>query len=67
MQITYEKASFIYIIFGVLEITKLFVKKVCPKYFHIDDVEYFEDTVYNELVFMAPNICENILRVKDFA
>lgn len=47
MQISYEKAGFIYTIFGILDTTKLFVKKVCPKYFdrNNDFQEYFEDTV----------------------
>ena len=46
MYISYEKAGFIYTIFGILDITKQFVKKVCPKYFtNEEQQEFFEDTV----------------------
>nr|CAR82067.1 TPA: calcium release channel IV1b [Paramecium tetraurelia] len=67
MSILHEKASFIYVIYGVLEVTKNFVKKVCPKYFFKDEQEYFEEFVQNELLFMAQTISETIQRVYEFA
>lgn len=45
MSVHYEKAAMIYVTYGVIEVTKQFVKKVCPKYFHLDEAEHFDDSV----------------------
>ncbi|CAD8112241.1 unnamed protein product [Paramecium sonneborni] len=66
MSISVEKASFIYIIYGVLEVTKVFVKKVFPKYFDSDEQEYFEDVVQNEIISIQQPICEIIEKVRQF-
>ncbi|CAD8205015.1 unnamed protein product [Paramecium pentaurelia] len=65
MSISLEKASFNYLIFGVLEVTMNFVKKVFPKYFDSNEQEHFED-VQNEIIFMAQAISETVQKVKEF-
>ncbi|CAD8120276.1 unnamed protein product [Paramecium sonneborni] len=66
MSISLEKASFIYMIFGVLEVNKVFIKKVFPKYFDSNEQEYFEDVVQNEIISIQLIICETIQTVKEF-
>ncbi|CAD8123813.1 unnamed protein product [Paramecium sonneborni] len=66
MSVQYKKSSFIYIIFGVLNVIKQFIKKLYPKYFQLEKQEYFDDKIQNEIVYNAQNIYDDILRAKDF-